>query len=140
MRGAGRRRAQLLVALAGAAVLLFNFPLLLIWDRGQELFALPMLPVALFLIWAGLIAALALASETGPRSPRSDDRSGPRGGLPRDRNRDGGSDGEPRGRPDEGPDTGSDTGSDTGPDTGPDAGPDTGPAGRPRGGPGGGGA
>lgn len=64
-------RTQLLVALAGAALLLFNFPLLAVWDRPVTVFGLPLLPVALFALWAGLIAALALASERGP--PPSED-------------------------------------------------------------------
>ena len=70
MTRAGRRGASILVALAGLALLLFNFPLLLIWDQGRELFGLPMLPVVLFLIWTGLILALAWFSETGLRAPR----------------------------------------------------------------------
>lgn len=83
MRRAGRRSTSMLIALAGLALLLFNFPLLLIWDQGRELFGLPMLPVALFLIWAGLILALVWFSEAGPRAPRwtpdddADDSEGP---------------------------------------------------------------
>ncbi len=57
--------AQLLVALCGAGVLLLNFPLLLILDKPLTVLGLPLLPVALFGIWAGLIAALALASRDG---------------------------------------------------------------------------
>lgn len=71
MRRGGRRGGSILVALAGAALLLLNFPLLLIWDRGGALFGLPVLPVALFLIWAGLIAALAWVSEARSRGPLS---------------------------------------------------------------------
>ena len=70
MRRGGRRSAPVLVALAALALLLLNFPLLLIWDQSREVFGLPMLPVMLFLIWAGLIAALALITEAGPRAPR----------------------------------------------------------------------
>ena len=55
----------LLVALWAAAVLLFNFPLLMIWAGGTIL-GLPALPVALFAIWAALIAALAWACERAP--------------------------------------------------------------------------
>ena len=80
MRRAGRRSAAILVALAGAALLLLNFPLLLIWDRDGALFGLPMLPVTLFLIWAGLIAALAWFSETGARAPRDGPLPGLHGG------------------------------------------------------------
>lgn len=62
MRRGDGPSAQLLVALCGAGVLLLNFPLLLILDKPLTVFGLPLLPVALFAIWAGLIAALALAS------------------------------------------------------------------------------
>ena len=34
-------------------------------EPALELLGLPLLPVALFLVWAGLVAALALASERG---------------------------------------------------------------------------
>ncbi|RQP05559.1 hypothetical protein LOS78_09005 [Paracoccus sp. MA] len=54
--------AQVLLALCGAGFLLFNFPLLLIWDQPLTVLGLPLLPVALFVIWAGLIAALAWVS------------------------------------------------------------------------------
>ena len=59
-------RAPVLVALAVAGLALFNFPLLIVWDQAATLLGLPLLPTALFLIWAGLIAALAFASEGGP--------------------------------------------------------------------------
>lgn len=48
-----------LVALFAAALLLFNFPLLAIWDVQALLWGLPVFPAALFLVWALLIAALA---------------------------------------------------------------------------------
>ena len=48
----GRQR---LLALFAAGTLLFNFPLLALWDRDATLFGLPLFPAALFLIWAGLI-------------------------------------------------------------------------------------
>jgi hypothetical protein len=63
--GGRRPRTQVLLALCGAGLVLFNFPLLIVWDQDASLFGLPLLPTALFLIWAGLIAALALASEGG---------------------------------------------------------------------------
>jgi hypothetical protein len=59
----GRQR---LLALFGAGMLLFNFPLLALWDREATLWGLPLFPAALFLIWAGLIAALGLLSERLP--------------------------------------------------------------------------
>jgi hypothetical protein len=59
-RGLGRQR---LVALFGAGWALLNFPLLALWDRDATLFGLPLFPVALFALWATLIAALALIVE-----------------------------------------------------------------------------
>ena len=67
MSGGRAPRTQVLVALCGAGVVLLNFPLLVIWGKDATVLGLPLLPVALFAIWAGLIAALALASE--PRAP-----------------------------------------------------------------------
>jgi len=52
-----------LLALFGAALLLFNYPLLAVWNVPATVLGLPLLPVALFAIWAGLVALLALASE-----------------------------------------------------------------------------
>ena len=69
MRPGGRRSAAILLALAGAALLLLNFPLLMIWDGGGTLFGLPRLPVMLFLIWVGLILALAWVGEAPSRAP-----------------------------------------------------------------------
>ena len=51
--------AQRLVALFVAGLALFNFPLLALWDHDARVLGLPLFPVALFLIWALLIAALA---------------------------------------------------------------------------------
>ena len=58
-------RAPVLVALCALGVALWNFPLLIVWDLDATVFGLPTLPVALFAIWAGLIAALAWVSERG---------------------------------------------------------------------------
>ena len=55
--------AQFLAALWVAAMVLFNFPMLIVWDQDVTVFGLPLLPVALFAIWGALIAALAWASE-----------------------------------------------------------------------------
>lgn len=62
-------RPQVLLALWGAGLVLFNFPLLIVWNADATIFGLPLLPVALFTIWAGLIAALALVSEGWSRQP-----------------------------------------------------------------------
>ncbi len=62
--GARGPRPQVLIALWGAGLVLFNFPMLIVWNADATVFGLPLLPVALFTIWAGLIAALAYASES----------------------------------------------------------------------------
>lgn len=62
-------RLQLLLAIWGAALVLFNFPMLIVWDRDMMLFGLPLLPVALFGIWAALIGVLAWASERIRHTP-----------------------------------------------------------------------
>lgn len=66
MSGGKGPRPQVLVALCAAGFAVFNFPLLLVWDAQGEIFGLPSLPVLLFLVWGGLIAALALVSRRGP--------------------------------------------------------------------------
>lgn len=63
MSGAPRTRA--LLALCGAGFALFNFPLLVVWGQDATVFGLPLLPVALFGIWAGLVGVLAWVSERG---------------------------------------------------------------------------
>ncbi len=57
---------QRLTGLFALALLLFNFPLLALWDRDATLLGLPLLPLALFVIWALLIAALAWLMERAP--------------------------------------------------------------------------
>lgn len=66
----------MLLALCGTGLAALNFPLVSIWDKGATIFGLPLLPTALFAIWAGLIVALALASEGG------NDETGPGGNKP----------------------------------------------------------
>ncbi len=56
--------SQRLVALFGAALLLFNFPLLALWDHEALLFGLPLFPAALFAVWAVLIGILAWLMES----------------------------------------------------------------------------
>lgn len=75
-RGPG---AQLLIALWGAGLVLFNFPMLVVFDRDVTVLGLPLLPVALFAIWALLIALLAWAMERG--GDRSDPRDQPKPDL-----------------------------------------------------------
>jgi hypothetical protein len=57
--------AQRLWALFGAGWLLFSFPLLRLWlaDGSTTWLGLPLLPVALFAAWAGLVALLAWLME-----------------------------------------------------------------------------
>lgn len=56
-------RSQRLLALFCAGLCLFNFPLLALWDRELTVSGLPLFPTALFVLWALLIAALALILE-----------------------------------------------------------------------------
>lgn len=55
--------SQRLVALFALALLLFNFPLLALWDTDALVFGLPLFPTALFVLWALLIVLLALLME-----------------------------------------------------------------------------
>jgi len=54
---------QRLVALFFAGMVLFNFPLLALWDRDLTLLGLPLFPTALFIGWGVLIAVLAWTVE-----------------------------------------------------------------------------
>jgi hypothetical protein len=58
-------RAQRLIALFFAGAALFNFPLLALWDRDALVLGVPLFPAALFLLWALLIALLAVIMEGG---------------------------------------------------------------------------
>ncbi|MBC7481479.1 MAG: hypothetical protein H7337_06155 [Rhizobacter sp.] len=62
-KGLGKQR---LVAVFMAGSLLLNFPLLALWDRDATVLGLPLFPAALFVLWAGLIALLAVLMETLP--------------------------------------------------------------------------
>lgn len=55
---------QRLAGLFALALLLFNFPLLTLWDREVLLLGLPLFPLALFIVWALLIAVLAWLMES----------------------------------------------------------------------------
>ena len=70
-RAVGAPRRQRLIALFGAACLLFNFPLLALWNREAVVLGVPLFPVALFTIWGALIALLAWIVE------KADDQSMP---------------------------------------------------------------
>lgn len=64
-RAGGGPRPAVLVALAVAGAVLLNFPLLALWDHPVTVLGLPLLPVGVFGVWAGLIALLAVVSERG---------------------------------------------------------------------------
>ena len=63
--------SQRLLALFAVGALLFNFPLLALWDRDVSVFGVPLFPAALFIVWALLIAALAGLTE-GAGADRDD--------------------------------------------------------------------
>lgn len=63
--------AQRLVALFTGGWLIFNFPLLVLWDLDATLMGVPLFPAALFLLWGGLIATLAWLMER-PESASQD--------------------------------------------------------------------
>ena len=56
-------RSQRLIALFVGGWLLFNFPLLALWDQDALVLGIPLFPAALFILWAALIAALAWLME-----------------------------------------------------------------------------
>ena len=55
--------AQRLFALFASGWLMFNFPLLVLWDHDATVFGVPLFPAALFILWALLIAVLAWQME-----------------------------------------------------------------------------
>jgi hypothetical protein len=63
-----RLLAHRLLALFGAGLLLFDFPLLRLWLADGTLLGLPRLPVALFTAWAILIAGVAWLMESRARA------------------------------------------------------------------------
>jgi len=58
--------SQRLLALFGAATLLFNFPLIALWDSEIKWWGIPLFPLAMFTLWAVLIALLAWLMERQP--------------------------------------------------------------------------
>ena len=56
---------QRLVALFAAGVLLFNFPLLGLWQSEATWWGIPLPVAALFIAWAALIGVLAWIVERG---------------------------------------------------------------------------
>jgi len=53
------RGLQRLIALFLAALMALNYPLLSLWSPQATVFGLPLFPLALFGLWALLIAAMA---------------------------------------------------------------------------------
>ena len=64
-RPADSLTGQRLLALFAAGLLLLNFPLLALWDHAARVAGLPLFPLALFGLWALLIAVLAWLMEAG---------------------------------------------------------------------------
>jgi hypothetical protein len=60
---------QRLRALFCAALALFNFPLLALWDRDALFLGVPLFPAALFLLWVLIILALAVIVESAGEEP-----------------------------------------------------------------------
>ena len=57
---------QRLIALFLLGCLLFNYPLLSLFDSGERLFGVPLVYAYLFVVWLLLIALLALVVEQPP--------------------------------------------------------------------------
>ncbi|HEY5581484.1 MAG TPA: hypothetical protein VIK56_10015 [Rhodoferax sp.] len=64
--------AQRLVALFVGGWLLFNFPLLGLWDVDATVLGVPLFPAALFTLWGAVIGAIAWLMER-PQQPLQDD-------------------------------------------------------------------
>ncbi len=73
-RSPGGPGPQLLLALWAAGMILLNFPMLIVFGGEATVLGLPLLPVAIFAIWAALIGALAWAVER--RHPQAPDDDG----------------------------------------------------------------
>lgn len=56
--------SQRLAALFMAGVVVFNFPLLMLWDKDIQVCGIPLLPFGLFLVWAILMVLLAWIMES----------------------------------------------------------------------------
>lgn len=57
-------KGQRLVALCMLGVLLFNFPILALFNVSGTLFGVPVLYAYIFLAWASLIALMAFVAES----------------------------------------------------------------------------
>ena len=63
--GGSDRKSQRFVALAMLGLLLFNFPVLAVFNLPASFFGVPAIYAYLFAAWAGLIALMALVAESG---------------------------------------------------------------------------
>jgi hypothetical protein len=63
--GDGERKGQRLIACCMLGLVLFNFPVLALFNVGGTLFGVPVLYAYIFVAWAGLIALMALLAESG---------------------------------------------------------------------------
>ncbi len=59
-------KSQRFVALCVLGLLLFNFPILALFNVAGAFLGIPVLYLYLFGAWAGLIALMALVAETKP--------------------------------------------------------------------------
>jgi hypothetical protein len=57
------RRAAWLVSLCGLGCLLFNYPILALFNQPQAIFGIPVLYAYIFTAWALLISLMALVVE-----------------------------------------------------------------------------
>jgi hypothetical protein len=59
------RKGQRLVACCMLGMVLFNFPILALFNVAGTLFGVPLLYAYIFLAWGGLIGLMALLVESG---------------------------------------------------------------------------
>ena len=57
-------RSQRFVALCMLGLLLFNYPILALFNVHDTIFGVPLLYAYIFIAWAALIALMALVAET----------------------------------------------------------------------------
>jgi hypothetical protein len=57
-------KSERLVALSVLGFLLFNYPLLALFNHQGTLFGVPVLYAYIFAVWAALIAAIALVADS----------------------------------------------------------------------------
>lgn len=59
------KKGQRFIALCMLGILLFNYPLLALFNVSGTVLGVPLLYAYLFIAWAALIALLALVAESG---------------------------------------------------------------------------